>query len=64
MEDFLEGFHIVRGKADTIADARDLSGKNTVLVVIVDTGRVTLLRHGVRHGLIPILSRNERAAGT
>ena len=40
MEGFPKGFHVIGVKADTIADARDLAGENTVIVVVVDTGRI------------------------
>ena len=49
-----DGFRV---EADTIANADDLTGKDAVIVVM-DAGRITLLRHG----LTPIRSRNARAA--
>ena len=58
MKGFPKGVHGIGVKADPIADARDLAGEHAVIVVIVDTGRVPLVRHGV----IPILSKNARAA--
>ena len=47
MERLTKGFHVIRMKTDTIADAHKPAGENGVLVIMVDLGQVTLVVHGV-----------------
>lgn len=55
---FLDG---VGMESYAVADSGKSPGEQTVLVVIVDTGRVSLVRHPVRYGVSPILLRNPAA---
>lgn len=60
------GFKLINAaavKANNVADTRQVTDKNTVLLVKLNTGAVALVGHGV-HGVIPIASKNRRASNT